>query len=349
MKTSPSRFALAWLVVTAIALAALTSCRPPDPAPREGMVVPVLGQGQSRFSFIALGCLPYGVPSFPAFERLLDEIDYHRPAFTVHCGDIKAAAEPPSDFTFGRVRYWLNSLQSPVIYTPGDNEWTDVNRESAGNQDPVEWLGRIRKMFFTEERSLGRTPIPLITQRRDPAFAAFVENARWSWSNVTFATVHVVGSNNNRKSKVPSALAEFKARDAANVAWIRAVFAAAREAKSVGVALFMQAEPIETHAKPPAGEESGFAQVLAVLDDEVRAFGKPVLLVHADKHRYRNETPVRLLPERAPLVNLTRVETFGDHDVHAVKVIVDPDSTQVFLAGPLIVPGNALPKLPVAK
>jgi hypothetical protein len=48
--------------------------------------------------------------------------------------------------------------------------------------------------------------------------------------------------------------------------------------------------------------------------------------------------------ERLP--NVTRLETFGASDIHAVIVTVDAGSKQVFLAGPLLIPGNALPVLP---
>jgi hypothetical protein len=46
---------------------------------------------------------------------------------------------------------------------------------------------------------------------------------------------------------------------------------------------------------------------------------------------------------------VTRLETFGANDLHAVLVTVDPASPQVFLAGPLIVPSNPLPALPRVK
>src|SRR4051812_26523845 len=39
-----------------------------------------------RFSFVAMGCMPYGKQNFAAYERLLAEINRHHPAFTVHCG-----------------------------------------------------------------------------------------------------------------------------------------------------------------------------------------------------------------------------------------------------------------------
>lgn len=293
-----------------------------------------------RFTFVALGCMPYGADDYAGYERLLAEISRHRPAFTVHCGDTKAGAAAPTDDFLPRVRNGFNSVAGPVIYTPGDNEWTDVHRTG---QDPLVWLNKIRELYFADERSLGQQPIPLVTQRRDPAFAKFVENARWSRGNVVFATLHMVGSNNNCNPADAVAMQEFRERDAANAAWIRATFAEARATQAVGVALFFQAQPL---GGVVAGRESGFAQFRATVAAEARVFARPVLLVHADAHRYRLETPIRLRADAEPLDNVTRLETFGARDLHAVIVTVDPASPQVFLGGPLLVPGNALPVLP---
>jgi hypothetical protein len=303
-----------------------------------------------RFSFVALGCMPYGKQNYAAYERLLAEISRQQPAFTVHCGDTKAGAEPPSEEFLVQVRTWFNQIEGAVMYTPGDNEWTDVHRTNNGGADPLVWLGKVRSHYFSEERSMGRTPIPLVTQRRDPAFATFVENARWSRNGVLFATVHVVGSNNNYQPNVPSALEEFRERDAANAAWVRAAFAEARQTNAAGVALFFQAEPINNLAAAQRdGRESGFTRFLTTIDEEARTFAKPVLLVHADEHRYRLEPKVTLIRSAGPLENVTRLETFGANDIHAVVVVVDPASPQVFQAGPLIVPSNPLPMLPRPK
>jgi hypothetical protein len=48
-------------------------------------------------------------------------------------------------------------------------------------------------------------------------------------------------------------------------------------------------------------------------------------------------------------VLVTRLGVFGAGDIHAVQVTVDPTSKAVFLAGPLLVPGNPLPVLPRSK
>ena len=301
------------------------------------------------FTFAALGCMPYArIPNADAaFARVIAEINRHAPAFTVHLGDTMASDEKATDALLMKRRGDFDTFATALIYTPGDNEWTDTHSEKAGGYVPTERLARIRLMYFSEERSLGKKPIALITQRRDPTFSDFVENARWSHGGVIFATVHVVGSSNNHLPNVPGALDEWRARDAANAAWIRAAFAAARETNAPGLALLFQAQPFQTN-RNAAGYRVGFELFLKTLEAEARAFAKPVLLVHADEHRFRHEAGMRFENNSAPLANVTRLETFGAADMHAVLVTVDPASAQVFLAAPLIVPGNALPQLPKA-
>ncbi|HUR56603.1 MAG TPA: hypothetical protein VM029_02760 [Opitutaceae bacterium] len=297
-----------------------------------------------RFGFVAFGCMPYGKENYVAYEKLLREIDRYQPAFVVHCGDTKSGSEPPTDAFLVQVKTWFDSLDTAVMYTPGDNEWTDVSRENNGHAEPLVWLDKLRKLYFAEERSLGRRPIALVTQRRDAEYAKFVENARWSRDGVVFATVHVVGSNNNCQPNLPGAIDEFRERDRANAAWVRATFAEARVKQAPAVALFFQAEPFKSLDR--TDRESGFTQFLNTIEEEAKAFAKPVLLVHADEHRYRLESPMKFRRDGQPLANVTRLETFGANDIHAVFVTVDPGSPQVFLAGPLVTPANALPRLP---
>jgi hypothetical protein len=307
-----------------------------------------LRAAEERFTFVAMGCMPYGDENFAAYERLLAEINRQQPAFTVHCGDTKGGGVPPTEAFLKHVHGWFDSLEGAAIYTPGDNEWTDVHRVSNGSQDPAVWLAKVRTEYFSEERSMGRAPIPLVTQRRERGFEKFVENARWTRGGVVFATVHVVGSNNNNSPEIPGAVAEFRERDAANAAWVRATFAEARATAAAGVAFFFQAQPFAQSAGI-TGRVSGFRNFLDVMEAEAVAWKKPVLLVHADEHRYRLEIGLPFEMGGEVRANVTRLETFGAGDIHAVTVTVDASSPQVFLCGPLLVPGNALPVLPRVK
>ena len=167
-------------------------------------------------------------------------------------------------------------------------------------------------------------------------------------AGVVFATVHVVGTRNNKPSNIPGAVDEWRERDMAVEAWIRVTFSTAKQVNAPGVALFFQADPFAEDRGQP-GYLEGFERFLKTIEEEAQTYLRPVLLVHADEHRYRLNFGMRFHASGAPVPHVTRLETFGAANLHAVLVTVDPQSLQVFVPGPLIVPGNALPVLPRPK
>ena len=87
----------------------------------------------------------------------------------------------------------FEASDNPLIYTPGDNEWTDCHRppnfpEDPAEADPLNRLSLVRETFFADGYSLGEKEIPVQRQSVE-----YPENARWI-RGVTFATLHVVGS-----------------------------------------------------------------------------------------------------------------------------------------------------------
>ena len=94
-----------------------------------------------QFSFMALGDTPYTVPrDDSAFQRLIARTNQLRPAFTVHLGDIKSGDTHCTDAVFSRALELFDLFEQPLVYTPGDNEWTDCHRANNGSYDPVERL-----------------------------------------------------------------------------------------------------------------------------------------------------------------------------------------------------------------
>ena len=186
---------------------------------------------------------------------------------------------------------------------------------------------------------------------------ACVENRRWTVGRVTYATLNVPGSCNNLCDTNPDP-AEYAARNAANIRWLKETFAEAKKRNSVAVMLIAQANPgwdLTDSTRAPLrdpktlvetdGQPDGFATYLLALRDEVIAFRKPVAYVHGDSHYFRVDQPF-LDMQGQRLENFTRVETFGDNqangnnDVRWVEVTVDPRSRDVFSFQPVTVPAN---------
>ena len=72
--------------------------------------------------------------------------------------------------------------------------------------------------------------MPLVRQAdATPDFSEFAENARWAYGGATFATLNLVGTHNNQELRVEKYWREFVRREQANLAWVKATFAAARQ------------------------------------------------------------------------------------------------------------------------
>ena len=291
------------------------------------------------FTFVALGDMPYGEPAkvYPPFKALIGQINALKPAFTVHVGDTKSGSTPCSDKMLLDQLDFMNSFDAPLVYTPGDNEWTDCHRKKAGRFDPVERLAFLRKHYFSRgPQSLGKAPMKLERQSDQmKEFAGYPENARFVKEGVHFITAHVVGSNNNFEVRDPRAAREFFARDRANVAWLNAGFEGAIAEKAKALVLVIHADMFKPgffRAKKEAfSGASGFKRFGDALIKAAAAFKKPVLLIYGDTHIYDIMRPFR---KKAP--NVVALQVFGAKHMHAVKVMVDTRTSGVFAILPVM-------------
>ena len=300
--------------------------------------------GEKTFSFVALGDQPYNLPDDGIkFDRLIAAVNKLKPAFTLHVGDIKSARIPCSNEIFNQALAQLQTFEGALVYTIGDNEWTDCHRKLAGGFDPRERLAKLRQVFFADPaQSLGKVPIKVTSQAQAmPAFSTYVENVRFAKNDVLFASVHVPGSNNGFEAQDPEPAKEFFVRDKANVGWIAGAFVEAEATSAKAVVLFMHADFDESRlANGAMPRQSGFLQTLDAIEAGAKRFGKPVLLIHGDEH-FLSLTPLRNSNgERMP--NVLKLMVYGETLVHAVRVLVDPDSPGVFGFIPLIVPENGV-------
>lgn len=280
------------------------------------------------FTFVAIGDLPDNVPREASrLDRLTAEINRLAPDFTFHLGDITNGGVPCSDETFARVALYFARFEQPLIYTPGDNEWVDYYRPGNGRFDPQERLARLREVFFASAQSHGKRRLAYARQGVDPRYAKFVENASFAHNGIQFATLHIVGSNNNFQ-RTRAQAAEHAERNAANIAWTRKAFADAKATAAKALVLAMHADPMFEEIVPE--RRSGFNSWLDALSEETVAFRRPVLLVHGDGHRFRVDMPLRVGPEQKLVRNFLRVEGFGEPEVGAVVVTVDPSAAMPF-------------------
>jgi len=278
---------------------------------------------QKKFTIVAFGDMPYRVPNdYPKFERVIKTLNKENPDFIVHVGDFKSGSSLCSTEYFEKMHAYFETIQPPFIYTPGDNEWTDCNRKAAGEYDPNERLALLRKMFFGSDKSFGKKKINLISQAKSAGFEKFVENNMWTYGGLEFATIHLVGSNNNFKESGDNQ--EFIEREKANLAWLEQIFAAAQDKK--GLMFFTQADMFYKDLKP----SKGFEKVVDKITELTQKYGKQVFLVNGDSHRFITDKPILINNQKVTLMNFTRIQVFGDAEMAAIKITYDPKSTSLF-------------------
>src|SRR4029079_1307955 len=109
-----------------------------------------------------------------------------------------------------------------------------------------------RQVLFNTPRTLGQHTFPMEVQStplclgEHPDHSRFqepcVENHQWRDNRVTYATLNVQGSCNNRCGDAADP-AEYNQRNGAVIAWMRDTFAEAKAFGSVAVMLIGQADP----------------------------------------------------------------------------------------------------------
>jgi hypothetical protein len=314
-----------------------------------------------KFTFALWGDMPYSDADAAKLPRLINDINKARVSFSVFDGDLKSGSSRCDNTVYTGWVDRFNSFKAPAIYIPGDNEWTDCHRVNNGGFNNLERLDYVRKTMANSPRSFGRRTLPL--ERQGQLGKIYAENVRWRKGEVLFVGLNVPGSNNNKVNSPAECTnksartqadcaadnAEYIARDAANIAFLRQTFAQAKASNAKGLMVIIQADPSfdlpETEtideraiAGAPGGTADGFTAFLKALAEETGKFSGQVVLVHGDVHFFKVDKP--LFKQSDLLKNFTRVQTFGSPNVHWVKVTVDSNSRNVFQFEPMIVPGN---------
>jgi hypothetical protein len=283
------------------------------------------GTNPNTLTLAVFGDSPYLDARFPAHAEFAAT-----PAFidtinadpgvqeVVHVGDIHSGSEPCT-VAYDQSIYTLwTAFQKPVIYTPGDNEWSDCTKakEEPGSDNdnfvthpnlPLENLALIRQIFFANPGwTLGQHPMRVISQgiAFDPAHptdAQFVENVMWEQSKTLFVTINVPGGSNNdidpwyakthTTSWNPNQQIEMDQRTAADVRWLNAAFALADLDNAHSVVIVGQADMWDT--ADAASHQTNYEPIIAAMASNAAKYGKPVLYLNGDSHVYRSDNPLQ--------------------------------------------------------
>lgn len=279
---------------------------------------------RNNLSIAVFGDSPYGTSNgdtaqYQATPAFIDTINADRDvSLVLNVGDIHSGKQFCSE-TYDRAIYGLwtgtsrdiasSGFQDPLIYTPGDNEWTDCHKSGEGSQDPLTNLGYVRQIFFVEPRV---TPTngnaiavdkPVLSQADnfDPKYPNdknYVENLLWEQSKIVFVTLNIPGGSNNDEDNWFSTVGQTDAqkneildRTGADLRWLDKAFAMAQANRSNALVIQVQADMWDLDGKPPA-HIGAYRQFIDSIALKATVFGKPVLLLNGDSHNFRSDNPL---------------------------------------------------------
>jgi hypothetical protein len=235
----------------------------------------------------------------------------------VHVGDIHSGSQKCTAAYDQSVFNLWTAYEKPLVYTPGDNEWSDctkVKEEPGSDNDnfvthpdlPLENLALIRQIFFANPGwTLGQSPMQVTSQAQayDPAHptdAQYVENVMWEQSKTVFVTLNIPGGSNNDidpwyakthpTSWNPDQATEMNQRTGADVRWLDAAFAKAEADNAHSVVIVGQADMWDTTDSP--AHQTNYEPIISAMASNTLAYGKPVLYLNGDSHIYRSDDPL---------------------------------------------------------
>jgi hypothetical protein len=305
------------------------------------------------------GDMPYNALGKAQYPALLADINRGRVAFSVFNGDLKSGGDGPcSDSLYLTALDNFNTLNRPLIFVPGDNDWTDCwgryGPSTMPYSDPEERLNFERLLFFSTERSLGRQTLRLTRQTAE----GYPENVRWKLGPVVYLGLNVQGSNDNyayrdtetgvgvpvrSDAEIQRQRDEEIARKAADLDWLREGFEYAERVHAKGVMIIWQADPNFNNEQHLTNthEFDAYPDYINALRSQTEAFDGQVVLVHGDSHYFKVDKPLNRTTGGGVLSNFTRVETFGARNTHWVSARIDERNPNLFVFEARIVPANA--------
>jgi hypothetical protein len=329
----PARVLAATAVLAAasvLALSAGTASADPDP--------------RSTYTFALIGDVPYGADQIAAFPGWIQQINRDPDVRSVvHLGDIKNGSSFCTNEYFDLIRADFDTFEDPLVYTPGDNEWTECHRANNGAYNPLERLDRVRKVFFAEPgRTLGQKQLNVEAQ------AGFPENVVYHRSEVTFAAANVPGSDNGLQpwaglgytEPTPEQAAAVADRTAADIALVHRAFAEAKDRGDRGVVIMQQADMFDPTYVPTWGDIGAFQPWIQAIIDEASSYDGPVYLLNGDSHVYNTDKPLEAgspwlstYDVHGSADNLTRITVDGSSNNHDwLKVTVNKPDTDSLLS-----------------
>ena len=288
------------------------------------------------FTYAVYGDAPYGTSPTDTTEAdatpaFIGAVNADRAVSTVvHVGDIHSGSQYCTQAYDQQVADLWAGFADPMVYTPGDNEWTDCHKKKEGGGsynattgqvdyvkdaggnlvdyaggNPVDNLALVRSIFFKAPgQTLGSGRLQVLSQaqvdnQEHPTDGQYVENVMWVKGDVLFVTMNVPGGSNNdadpwygAPTASPQQTTEAANRTGADLRWLDRAFTTASQIRARSVVVMTQADMWDLDGKD-VSHLAAYEPIVSSLASHTTAFGKPVLLLNGDSHVYRSDNPLQ--------------------------------------------------------
>ena len=319
---------LAAAVLFAAVLGAITSAT-------AGNGTPINPNSANVLTLAVYGDAPYGTTptdtaEFDATPAFIASINADpKVSLVIHVGDIHSGKQFCT-VAYDRAIFDLwTAFKNPLVYTPGDNEWTDCHKagegggtfnktthvidyvlDASGNPvdyakgDPIANLELVRSIFFPNPGyTLGGRKKQVLSQAQyfdalnHGTDGNYVENVIWEQSNVVFVTINLPGGSNNDNdiwygapTMTGAQADEISERTGADLRWLDQAFALAQNDDAEAVVIIAQADIWDP--EKGAAHQAQYEPFVLNVATLALAFGKPVLMFNGDSRVYLSHNPL---------------------------------------------------------
>ncbi len=230
--------------------------------------------------FLAIGCGPYTPQEAIKLREYVDQANAQAEGeFLVHLGDILPGSQTSTSSNCAAIAHALSRADMPTFVVTGDNEYTDQKDPDQAWDDWSRTFMQFHQRWDRAQFFRKSYPVSAGVQHQDarPENFVFVRNG------VLFIGINLPGGTVHDAAEWAQRLPE-------NAAWVARNFRRFNE--------HVRAAVVFAHAVPTEMHEAFFVPFRVAS----RAFGKPVLYLHADGHAWKVDRP---WPEQ----NMLRVQT----------------------------------------
>jgi hypothetical protein len=222
-------------------------------------------------------------------------------SLVLHVGDIHSGKQNCTLAYDQNIYNLWTAFAHPLVYVPGDNEWSDCHKVGEGGGaydasqgkivydtnpdgtltdyaggDPLANLTLVRQIFFSNlGQALAQRKFVLSQafayDRRHPSDAKFVENVIWEQARVLFVTLNIPGGSNNDQdiwygtpTLTAAQIQEIAERTDADIRWLNLAFELAKITRAKGVVIQSQADMWDPEKGP--AHQLGFEGVFGLTD-----------------------------------------------------------------------------------